>query len=101
MIFCRETDIQDFSLGDTPRAWEIMKMDDVASVKGRIGWRGLKASEYTPNGLCLIANKHLANNKIMWDKCDPHSEFRYYESPEIQLKTRDVIMSKDGTIGQP
>jgi len=100
MMFYKTTDFAD-SPSKIPRDWEVIKMGDAASVKGRIGWRGLKASEYTPKGPCLIANKHVINTKIMWEKCDHLTEFRYEESPEIQLKTNDVIMSKDGTIGQP
>ena len=99
--FYKETNFKETPIGKIPKDWEVTKMGDVAFVKGRIGWRGLKASEYTTKGPYLIANKHLINNKIMWDKCDHLSEFRYDESPEIQLQLNDVIMSKDGTIGQP
>jgi type I restriction enzyme S subunit len=100
-MFYKETEFRETPIGKIPKDWEITKMGDVAFVKGRIGWRGLKASEYTTKGPYLIANKHLINNKIMWDECDHLSEFRYDESPEIQLQLNDVIMSKDGTIGQP
>jgi type I restriction enzyme S subunit len=100
-MFYKETEFQDSPIGKIPKEWEVSKMGDVAQVKGRIGWRGLKASEYTTEGPYLIANKHLVNNKIAWDKCDHLSEFRYSESPEIQLQIDDVIISKDGTIGQP
>jgi len=97
----KEIKLQDSPIGKIPKDWKATKMGDVAHVKGRIGWRGLKASEYTTEGPYLIANKHLANNKIIWDKCDHLSEFRYTESSEIQLQINDVIISKDGTIGQP
>jgi type I restriction enzyme S subunit len=101
MRFYKEIDLQDSPIGKISKDWKATKMGDVAHVKGRIGWRGLKASEYTTEGPYLIANKHLANNKIIWDKCDHLSEFRYTESSEIQLQINDVIISKDGTIGQP
>jgi len=101
MRFYKEIDLQDSPIGKIPKDWKATKMGDVAHVKGRIGWRGLKASEYTTEGPYLIANKHLANNKIIWDKCDHLSEFRYTESSEIQLQINDAIISKDGTIGQP
>jgi type I restriction enzyme S subunit len=38
---------------------------------------------------------------IDWASCDHLSTFRYEESPEIQLQTGDVILSKDGSIGNP
>jgi len=83
-----------------PKEWQVVKLEDYAYIKGRIGWRGLKASEYTEKGPYLIANKHIINNKIAWEVCDHLSDFRYEESPEIQLKTNDIIISKDGTIGE-
>jgi len=87
-------------IGTTPKTWQIVRLEDYAYIKGRIGWRGLKASEYTEKGPYLIANKHLINNRILWEACDHLSDFRYEESPEIQLKTNDIIISKDGTIGE-
>jgi type I restriction enzyme S subunit len=88
-------------VGEIPEEWDIVILNDYAIVKGRIGWKGLKASEYTETGPYLIANKHLLNQKVVWDKCDHISSFRYEESQEIQLRTGDVILSKDGTIGKP
>ncbi|MDD4957351.1 MAG: restriction endonuclease subunit S [Candidatus Omnitrophica bacterium] len=83
-----------------PGEWKIDILENYAYIKGRIGWRGLKASEYTKKGPSLVANKHLNNGKVLWRECDHISKQRYDESPEIQLKKEDIIMSKDGTIGQ-
>lgn len=79
-----------------PESWEVVKLDNVAYIKGRIGWRGLKSSEYTDTGPYLIALEHIVNQRINWDTCDHLSMFRYEESPEIQLQANDIIMSKDG-----
>jgi type I restriction enzyme S subunit len=87
-------------IGEIPVDWEVGTLKDYAYIKGRIGWRGLKASEYTEKGPFLIANKHIIAQRVIWDICDHISKFRYEESPEIQLKIHDMIMSKDGTIGQ-
>lgn len=83
-----------------PSDWKMVKLDDYVDIKGRIGWRGLKKSEYTKKGPYLIANRHIKKQKISWEDCDHISDFRYDESPEISLQLNDVIMSKDGTIGQ-
>lgn len=99
-MFYRETDFKQTAGGEIPSDWGTSHLGDLATVKGRIGWRGLKASEYTSHGPYLIANKHISNNIIDWENCDHISEFRYKESPEIQLLDNDVIMSKDGTIGE-
>lgn len=79
---------------------EIVYLGDHTLIKARIGWRGLSASEYTPDGPYLVAGQHISGSRILWDKCDHISAFRYEESSEIQLAFGDVIISKDGTIGR-
>ena len=75
-------------------------LGEVAIIKARIGWRGLKSTEYTQEGPYLIAAKHIINDQIDWDNTDHLSDYRYEESPEIQLNSGDTILSKDGTIGR-
>jgi len=87
-------------IGEIPVDWEVCRLGDYAYIKARIGWRGLSASEYTQEGPLLIAGNHIEGIKILWDKCDHISLFRYDESPEIKLQNGDVIISKDGTIGR-
>ena len=81
--------------------WEEITIKDYSTIKGRIGWRNLKQSEYTESGPYLIAGKHIHNGIINWDECDHLSVERYEESPEIALKKGDVIFSKDGSLGNP
>lgn len=76
------------------------KLGDFAYIKGRIGWRGLKADEYTNDGPFLIAGNHIQNGQIDWPNCDHISMHRYNESWEIALKEKDIILTKDGTIGR-
>jgi type I restriction enzyme, S subunit len=86
--------------GSIPIDWEMARLGEYAYIKARIGWRGLASDEYTEDGPYLIAGSHIVRDKILWEKCDHISEFRYDESPEIQLQEKDVIISKDGTIGR-
>ncbi len=79
---------------------EFVRLGDYVRVKGRIGWKGLKKSEYTPDGPYMISGNNLLNRKIQWENCLHISKFRYEESPEIQLEVNDIIMTKDGTIGR-
>ena len=81
--------------------WSRIKLGDVSIIKGRIGWRGLKQSEYTSDGPFLIANKHITDGKVLWEKCDHINEIRYNESTEIALENGDIIFSKDGVLGNP
>jgi len=76
------------------------RLGNICYIKARIGWRGLSSSEYTDDGPFLIAGQHIRNGKIAWDKCDHISEQRYLESHEIILRSGDVIITKDGTIGR-
>lgn len=76
------------------------RLGRICYIKARIGWRGLSSSEYTEEGPFLIAGHHIKGGRIAWDKCDHISEQRYQESHEIILRSGDVILTKDGTIGR-
>ena len=88
-------------IGNLLTAWKHTKLSNHAIIKGRIGWRGLKQSEYVENGPYLIAGKHITEGQIEWNLCDKITEGRYQESLEIALQEGDVIFSKDGAIGNP
>lgn len=76
-------------------------LGDLLYIKGRIGWKGLKKSEYTVHGNFRIINgETLATPGIDWNKAGYISYKRYKESPEIKLKVGDILISKDGTIGK-
>ena len=87
-------------IGPLPTDWRIKQLGENAHIKARIGWRGLGADEYTNEGPLLIAGTHIRGSFIDWASCDHISDFRYEESPEIQLQENDVIFSKDGTLGR-
>ncbi|BDM73161.1 hypothetical protein HEK616_66480 [Streptomyces nigrescens] len=80
--------------------WQTGTIGQCAEVRARIGWRGLSSREYQESGPFLIAGKHISDGKILWDHCDHITPARYQESPEIILRPKDVIISKDGTIGR-
>ena len=78
-----------------------VKLGDYLYIKGRIGWKGLKKSEYLPQSEYRIINgETLTQSGIDWNKAGYISEERYFESPEIMLKVGDILLSKDGTIGK-
>lgn len=85
----------------TDRSCKNVKLGDYLYIKGRIGWKGLKKSEYLPLSQFRIINgESLTTNGIAWDKAGYISEERYKESPEIMLQKGDILLSKDGTIGK-
>ena len=84
-----DTDTQPVTLGD------------YLYIKGRIGWKGLKKSEYLPiSNYRIINGESLTLSGIDWNKAGYISAERYEESPEIMLSIGDILLSKDGTIGK-
>ena len=80
---------------------DTVKLGEYLYIKGRIGWKGLKKSEYLNNGAYRIINgETLTNDGINWDKAGYITQQRYDESPEIMLQEDDILISKDGTIGK-
>lgn len=88
-------------MSDLPKGWIRTELDEHASINGRIGWKGLKRSEYTDNGPLFLAVKNiLQNGEIDFANTDHISRERYDESPEIKLQIGDILLTKDGTIGK-
>jgi type I restriction enzyme S subunit len=77
--------------------WQKKQLGEVAELRGRIGWRGLTAKEYTRSGP-LFLSVHSLNYGDYVDFRDAFhiSEQRYIESPEIMLRKDDVLICKDG-----
>lgn len=87
-------------LGEIPEEWKIKKLKDFCYIKGRIGWRGLKQSEFTKEGPFLITGTDFIEGKINWSTCYHITQERFDESPEIIVKDGDILITKDGTIGK-
>jgi type I restriction enzyme S subunit len=85
-----------------PEHWETKMFKGISYMKGRIGWQGLKFSEFSDDVTLpyLITGMNFKDGKIRWDEVYHISEERYNEAPEIQLKDYDILMTKDGTIGK-
>lgn len=89
-------------LGEIPEQWILKKFSQISYMKGRIGWQGLKQSEFTmnQNEPFLITGMNFKGGFIHWEDVYHIPEKRYEEAPEIQLKKGDVLITKDGTIGK-
>lgn len=89
------------SWGRLGMRYKTEKLGKFLYIKGRIGWKGLKKSEYLEHSEYKIINgESLTKNGINWDKAGYISKERYDESPEIMLQNEDILISKDGTIGK-
>ena len=82
---------------DLPEGWVSVELGSHVYIAGRIGWRGLKAEEYTPSGPVLLSVPNLNHgDHVDFSKVNHISVARYDESPEIKLKVGDTLLVKDG-----
>ena len=77
--------------------WETVELGILAELRGRIGWKGLTAKEYTEAGPRFLS-VHSLNYGDYVDYRDAFhiSQERYDESPEIMLQHDDILICKDG-----
>jgi len=81
--------------------WEMKKLGDTASLKARIGWQGLTTAEYLDSGdFYLVTGTEIEKGRVSWHDCHYVDEARYKQDKFIQLRPRDVLVTKDGTIGK-
>ena len=88
-------------LGKIPSHWPIVPLKYNLSLKGRIGWNGLKSDEFKEESYAyLVTGQDFVKADIDWSKCYQIGKERYDEDPFIQLANGDLLVTKDGTIGK-
>ncbi len=87
-------------LGVVPNHWEVKRIGHTTYVKGRIGWQGLTSDEFVDEGPYCVTGTDFYDGKINWASCYHVGEERYLEDPYIQLRDKDLLITKDGTIGK-
>lgn len=88
-------------LGKVPNHWNIVPLKFNLSLKGRIGWNGLKSDEFKEQSYAyLVTGKDFIKADIDWSKCYQIDKERYDEDPFIQIVNGDLLITKDGTIGK-
>ena len=88
-------------IGEIPEDWFIVPLKHYLSLKGRIGWNGLKSEEFQEKSYAyLVTGQDFNSDVVNWDKCYQISKERYDEDPFIQLENGDLLVTKDGTIGK-
>lgn len=79
------------------QTWANADLDNLIGINARIGWRGLTKKEYTKEGALFLSVHALNYGKNVVFKDANHITIeRYEESPEIKLKTNDILLCKDG-----
>lgn len=88
-------------IGKIPQAWGTCRLKNYLSLKGRIGWNGLRSEEFKEKSYAyLVTGQDFESSTIDWSKCYQIDKCRYDEDPFIQLKNGDLLITKDGTIGK-
>ena len=87
-------------IGEIPENWSTVRIKNVSWLKGRIGWDGLKSSEFIDSGPYLITGTDFSNGSINWKTCAHISEERYLQDELLHIKENDLLITKDGTIGK-
>lgn len=88
-------------IGEIPRCWNVVRLKNECTLKGRIGWNGLRSEEFEKDSYAyLVTGQDFISSDIDWSKCYQINKVRYDEDPFIQLENGDLLITKDGTIGK-
>lgn len=79
-----------------PDHWKVKRLIFSAYIRARLGWKGLKADEYTSEGHPFLSAVNIQNDKLVWEDLNFINDDRYDESPEIKLELGDLLLVKDG-----
>lgn len=83
-----------------PFHWKTLKLKYASTLKGRIGWQGLRTEEYRDEGPYLVTGTDFNKGYINWSSCVHISKERFEQDKNIQIQENDLLITKDGTIGK-
>lgn len=85
-------------MGKIPIHWNLMRFKYIIRTKARLGWKGLKASEYVENSeYGFLSTPNIKGENIDFSAAYFITKKRYEESPEIMLQKDDILLVKDGS----
>jgi len=86
-------------LGIIPKDWEVKRVKDVSTIKGRIGYRGYTVEDIVNdgNGAISLSPSNIVDGKLQFNSVTSITWEKYYESPEIMLCNGDIVMVKTGS----
>ncbi len=81
--------------------WKSFNLSKNSKIKARIGWQGLKKSEYRNSGYAyLVTGTDFEGGRISWNQCHFVTQDRYNQDANIQIQDDDVLITKDGSLGK-
>lgn len=90
-------------LGKIPKNWELTQLKFLATINGRIGFRGYTIDDIVNKGAgpITLSPSNIKNDKLELTENTYISWEKYHESPEIKIYPSDIILVKTGsTIGK-
>jgi len=84
-------------LGKIPSHWTLSRVKEQGTVRGRVGWKALKADEYVDEGYVFLSTPNIKEKNIDFENVNYITYERYIESPEIIFKENDILLAKDGS----
>jgi type I restriction enzyme S subunit len=96
-------DTENEFIGKIPSGWSFKRLKHVATVKGRIGFRGYTVQDIVGfgEGAITLSPSNVLNHKLILEENTYLSWKKYYESPEIMIYENDIVFVKTGsTIGK-
>lgn len=97
-----ETRFKKTEIGVIPEDWVLKSIASIASIFGRIGYRGYTVYDLVKEGFGAItlSPTNIRDNRMVFDKCTYISWEKYEESPEIKIQNGDILMVKTGSTGK-
>ena len=82
--------------------WTKVKLGDLCTIHGRIGFRGYTTDDLVEKGYGAItfSPSDIHDYKLNYDNCDYISWNKYEESPEIKVFNGDILFCKTASIGK-
>ncbi|WP_022870179.1 restriction endonuclease subunit S [Yaniella halotolerans] len=86
-------------VGQIPEHWRMMPIKRVASIRGRIGFRGYTTADLVDEGSGAIALSpgNMRAGRLRWQDSTYISWEKYFESPEIVVSSGDTLLVKTGS----
>jgi type I restriction enzyme S subunit len=90
-------------LGQIPAHWDVKPLKRMAAIWGRIGFRGYTVNDIVSEGegALSLSPSNIIGDRINYDVKTYISWDKYHESPEIKVRSNDILFVKTGsTIGK-
>ena len=83
--------------GCVSQIWVDVRLENLISIEGRIGWKGLKTDEYVKDGPMFLSVHSLNYGDVVdYSQVLHIPQWRYDESPGLKLQNNDILLAKDG-----